>query len=178
VPDVEWLLRDASEQRLLRLNELAVIDDEQWHGTIERVYIGPSLRVFLIDVTARRDVRVEPDNHRTDQWMCGHVTIAGRADIDFLDGERTYATPEQAILFRLSGLHAAFAVKAGARFHSAGYVLDLAGIRRLLGGEVPDAMTPQFELQISISRVGATLRSAHAQRREQLVRTRPQWSVA
>jgi AraC-like DNA-binding protein len=155
VSDVEWLLRDASEAVPLRLSELAIIDDEHWRATIERVYIGPSLRVFLTNAEARRDITVEPVNDRTDQWIGSQVTIAGRADIDFLDGQRTYTSAEQAILFRLSGLRAAYTVKSGTRFQSAGYVLDLESIRRLFDSNVPAVLHALFEPVITESRVVA-----------------------
>ncbi|MEA2812551.1 MAG: hypothetical protein QOI93_248 [Rhodospirillaceae bacterium] len=151
--NVEWLLREAMDERTLRIDERTVIDDASWRATIERLQIGPGLRVFLTDAQAHHDVTVEARDNRTDQWMGSQVTIAGRADIDFLDGERTHASPDHAVLFRSPGRRAAYTVKAGARFHSAGYGLEVARIVRLFDGEVPAALSSLLEPEVAASRV-------------------------
>jgi hypothetical protein len=129
--NVEWLLREAMDERALRISERADVDNDTWRATIERLQIGPGLRVFLSDVQAHQDVTVKARDDRTDQWMGSQVTIAGRADIDFLDGQRTYASADHAVLFRSPGRRAAYTVKAGARFHSAGYGIDVGRITNL-----------------------------------------------
>jgi AraC-like DNA-binding protein len=151
--NVEWLLREAMDERALRISERAVVDNDSWRATIERLQIGPGLRVFLTDVQAHQDVTVEARDDRTDQWMGSQVTIAGRADIDFLDGERTHASADHAVLFRSPGRRAAYTVKAGARFHSAGYGLDVGRIVRLFEGEVPAALGFLLEPEVDASRV-------------------------
>jgi len=124
--NVEWLLREAMDERALRISERAVVDNDSWRATIERLQIGPGLRVFLTDVQAHQDVTVEARDDRTDQWMGSQVTIAGRADIDFLDGQRTFASADHAVLFRSPGRRAAYTVKAGARFQGCGrYAADM-----------------------------------------------------
>lgn len=65
--DVEWLLRDAVNERSLRMGERAVIDDAQWHATIERIDLGAGLRVFLSEADVRRDMALEPRDNRTDE---------------------------------------------------------------------------------------------------------------
>jgi AraC-like DNA-binding protein len=149
--NVEWLLREAMDERALRISERADVDNDTWRATIERLQIGPGLRVFLSDVQAHQDVTVEARDDRTDQWMGSQVTIAGRADIDFLDGERTYASADHAVLFRSPGRRAAYTVKAGARFHSAGYGLDVGRIVRLFEGEVPAALHGLLEPEVDAS---------------------------
>jgi len=153
VPNVEWLLREATEERTLQLSERAVIDNEKWRATIERLEIGPGLRVFLTDAEAHHDITVEARDDRTDQWMGSQVTIAGRADIDFLDGQRTHAASDHALLFRASGRSAAYSLRAGAKFHSAGYGLCVERIVRLFDGEVPDPLRALFDSKIDVSRV-------------------------
>lgn len=153
--NVEWLLRDAMAERPLRISERAVLDDSSWRATIERLQIGPGLRVFLTDVEAHRDMTVEARDDRVDQWMGGQVTVAGRADIDFLDGERTYAAVDHAVLFRPSGRRAAYAIKAGGRFHSAGYGMEVGRIVRLFDGKVPGSLRPLLEPDVEASRIVA-----------------------
>jgi AraC-like DNA-binding protein len=155
VSNVEWLLRDAMDERTLAISERAVVDDSSWRATIERLQIGPGLRVFLSDVQAHKDVTVEARDDRADQWMGGQVTIAGRADVDFLDGKRTHATADHAILFRPSGRRAAYTIKAGAKFHSAGYGLEVGRVRRLFDGNVPKALSDLVEPEVGSSRVVA-----------------------
>ena len=132
----------------LRLSERTVIDDARWRATIERVEIGAGLRVFLTDAQARRDITIEAHANRTEQWMASQVTVAGRANIDFLDGRQTHATAEQAVFFRPSGGRAAYDLAAGATFRSAGYSLDIERIRRLFDGDVPAILRPLIEPEI------------------------------
>jgi AraC-like DNA-binding protein len=161
--NVEWLLREAMDERTLRMGERNAIDDARWRATIERLQLGPGLRVFLTDATARQDLTVEARDDRADRWMGSQVTIAGRADIDFLDGTRTHASVDQAVLFRPSGRAAAYSLKAGTRFHSAGYGLDIERIVRLFDGEVPEALRGLIEGEVAQSRVIA-LRSDRVMR--------------
>ncbi len=153
MPNVEWLLREATEERTLQLSERAVIDNEKWRATIERLEIGPGLRVFLTDAEARRDITVEARDDRIDQWMGSQVTITGRADIDFLDGQRTHAAADHALLFRASGRSAAYSLRAGAKFHSAGYGLNIERIVRLFDDEVPHPLRALFDSEIDVSRI-------------------------
>jgi AraC-like DNA-binding protein len=161
--NVEWLLREAMDERTLRMGERNAIDDARWRATIERLQLGPGLRVFLTDATARQDLTVEARDDRADRWMGSQVTIAGRADIDFLDGTCTHASADQAVLFRPSGRAAAYSLKAGTRFHSAGYGLDIERIVRLFDGEVPEALRGLIEGEVAQSRVIA-LRSDRVMR--------------
>jgi AraC-like DNA-binding protein len=135
--NVEWLLREAMDERALQISHRAEIDDASWRATIERLQIGPGLRVFLTNAEAHRDVTVEARDDREDRWVGGQVTIAGRASIDFLDGTRTFATADQALLFRPGGRRAAYTVSAGTKFHSMGYGLEIGRIARLFDDEVP-----------------------------------------
>ena len=153
--NVEWLLREATDEQTLRVSECNVIDDARWRATIERLQLGPGLRVFLSDVEARQDLSIEARDDRTDRWVGGQVTVAGRADIDFLDGAYTHATADHALLFRPSGRAAAYSLKAGTTFHSAGYGLAVDRIVRLFEGEVPPSLAPLVEGEVGLSRVVA-----------------------
>jgi AraC-like DNA-binding protein len=154
--NVEWLLREGADERQLRMSERTDIDDERWRAAIERLRIGPGLRVFLTDVEARRDVTVEPRDDGNDRWVGSQVTVTGRADIDFLDGRRTHATADRALLFRPSGRRAAYSLEAGTRFHSAGYTLDIERIVRLFEGDVPAVLRPLLDRDVEVSRIVAT----------------------
>jgi AraC-like DNA-binding protein len=111
--------------------------------------------VFLTDVEARRDVTVEPRDDGNDRWVGSQVTVTGRADIDFLDGRRTHAAADHALLFRPSRRRAAYSLKAGTRFHSAGYTLNVERIVRLFEGDVPVALRPLLEQDVEVSRIVA-----------------------
>ncbi len=153
--NVDWLLRGAVAARALPTSARMDIDDARWRATIERVDIGTGLRIFLTDAEARRDITVEACDDRTDQWMGSQVTIAGHADIDFCDGARARATASHALLFRSSGRRAAYSLKPGARFHSAGYSLDLDRLRRLFDDDVPEVLLPLLAPEVDVSRVVA-----------------------
>jgi AraC-like DNA-binding protein len=143
------------DERMLKIGERTVIDDARWRATIERIEIGAGLRVFLTDAEARRDITVEVRDDRTDQWVGSQVTIAGRAELDFLDGTRTHATADHAILFRPSGRRAAYSLQAGVAFHSAGYGLNVDRILRLFSDDVPGVLRHLLEPKIGSSRVVA-----------------------
>ena len=153
--NVEWLLREAMDERTLRIGERVVLDDERWRASIERIEIGTGLRVFLTDAEARHDITVEARDDRTDRWMGSQVTIGGSADIDFLDGEKRRATTDRALLFRPSGRRAAYSLAAGARFHSAGYGLEVGRILRLFDGEAPPVLRALLERDVGTSRIVA-----------------------
>lgn len=161
--NIDWLLREAMDARVVKTSDRMVIDDASWRATIERVDIGTGLRVFLTDAEARRDITVEARDDRADQWVGSQVTVAGGADIDFQDGEKTRAAPAQALLFRPSGRCAAYSIKAGERFHSAGYNLDVARVRRLFEDDVPEVLCPLLEPGVTVSRILA-MRAARPMR--------------
>jgi AraC-like DNA-binding protein len=156
VSNVEWLLREALDERTHLFGERTAFDNAGWRATIERIEIGAGLRVFLTDAHAHQDITVEAHSDRTDRWVAGQVTITGRADIDFHDGARTHAAADQAVLFRLSGRGAAYSLKAGTRFHSAGYGLAVERIMRLFDGDVPASLSALLEPRVEVSRSIAT----------------------
>jgi AraC-like DNA-binding protein len=153
VSNVEWLLREAMDEHTLRIGERVVVDDERWRAKIERIEIGGGLRVFLTDAEARHDLTVEARDDRTDHWIGSQVTIEGGADIDFLDGERMQVMADRAVLFRPSGRRAAYSLAAGARFHSAGYGLEIGRIHRLFNEAVPPVLGGLLEHDVGSSRI-------------------------
>jgi len=141
------------DERSLQIGERAVLDDGRWHAIIERLEIGAGLRVFLTDAEARQDITIEARDNRTDRWIGSQVTIQGKADIDFLDGQRMCASAERALLFRPSGRCAAYTLAAGTRFRSAGYGLEVERICRLFDGKVPRVLEALLEHQVDSSRI-------------------------
>lgn len=148
--DVAWLLHDAVAAPATA-NERATVDDPNWRASIERIQISETLKVFLTQVQAHRDITVEARDYRTDQWIASQVTIAGRADLDFLDGQRTHVSPEQSILFRPSNRVAAFSLAAGATFHSAGCGFNLDRVLNLFDGAVPSVLRELVKPQLRTS---------------------------
>lgn len=151
--NVEWLLREAMDDHSFQIGERAVMEDERWRGTIQRLDIGAGLRVSLTDAEARQDITIEARDNRTDRWIGSQVTIEGAAHIDFLDGQRMSVTADRALLFRPSGRRAAFTLAAGTRFRSAGYGLEVERIRRLFDDKVPQVLQALVEHDIDSSRI-------------------------
>jgi AraC-like DNA-binding protein len=163
VANFEWLLVEGADLAV-PASPRFVAADETWQAIIERVPVASTLHVFLNDIRVHRDLRAEPMNHRPADYLTGQVTIAGRSDIDLLDGTLAPATPENNLLYRVPGglpiftfkagtrYHSAgytldpgrveFTFKAGTRYHSAGYTLDPGRVERLLEGEVPAVLRP------------------------------------
>lgn len=151
--NVEWLLREALSERRLPIGAHAAIDDERWRAVIERLEVGPGLRVFLTEAQAHRDITVEARDDRIDRWIGSQVTVTGRADIDFLDGTRTHAAAGNAVLFRPSGRRAAYSLRAGTRFRSAGFGLDIGRIARLFDNEAPEMLQGLLDAEVTSSRI-------------------------
>jgi AraC-like DNA-binding protein len=155
MPNIEWLLREATDERPLMMSKRTIVDDSSWRAAIERVEIGPGLRVVLTDAEAHRDIAIEPLNDRADPWVASQVTLAGRADIDFFNGQRTYAAADHAVMFRPTPRGAAYSLKAGTRFHSAGFGLNVDHILRMFDSDVPDMLRPLLECEVSATRFAA-----------------------
>jgi AraC-like DNA-binding protein len=156
--NVEWLLREAMDGWALGTGQRNVVDDERWRSSIERLKLGPGLRVFLFEAAARQDVTLEMNSERAQRWMGGQVTISGHAELDFLDGVRAQPSAEQALMFRPSrrGTQAAaYDFRAGTTFHSAGYSLELERVVRLFESDVPDVLRPMIEGDFDRSRIVA-----------------------
>ncbi|MCW5736507.1 MAG: helix-turn-helix transcriptional regulator [Enhydrobacter sp.] len=153
IAGVDWLLRGATEERPVRLGERVEIDDASWCATIERIQIRPGLRVFLTDAHVHKDVTIEPRDNRDDEWMASQIGLAGRAEIDFLDGRHSYTSTDQTVLFRAPRRNAAFAIAAGTHYRSVGYGLEIGDIVRLFDGDVPPALHELVEPNIEQSRV-------------------------
>ncbi len=151
--NVEWLLRGQTGERVLRLGDRVDMDNAKWRGTIERILIGPGLRLFLTDTEARQDVTVEPRGERAGQWVSSQVTIAGRAEIDFLDGQRIHVTADQAVLFGAPTGRAAYRAEAGSTFHSVGFSFDIGRITHLFEGEVPELLQALLERDAETCRI-------------------------
>lgn len=154
--NIEWLLSEAADDWALATGQRSVVDNELWQSSIERLQLGPGLRVFLFEAAAHRDVSLEMRSERFNRWIGGQVTIAGAAELDFLDGVRVRPSAVQALMFRSSrrGSRAAtFDFKAGTKFHSAGYSLEIPRVLRLFDGEVPESLQPLVEGDSEQSRV-------------------------
>ncbi len=154
--NIEWLLAEATDDWALATGQRSVVDNDLWQSSIERLQLGPGLRVFLFEASARRDVSLKMRSERFNRWLGGQVTISGSAELDFLDGVRVRPSSNQALMFRPSrrGSRAAtFDFKAGTRFHSAGYSLEIPRVLRLFDSEVPAALLPLVEGESEQSRV-------------------------
>jgi len=141
VSNIEWLLREAIEDFSMPTTPRFVADDEYWCATIERISLAPTLHVFLNDVSPRRDLRIGP-MREVDRHVVGQVLLEGCVDIDFAHGAKARATRETSILYSASTESSVYMLKAGVRFHSAGYSLDPGRVERLFDGELPPVLHP------------------------------------
>jgi AraC-like DNA-binding protein len=155
ISNVEWLLREAANERTLQLSQRTEFDDAQWKGTFERLRIGAGLRVHLNKVEARRDLALEAVADRDDPWIASQITLDGRTEIEFTDGARTALTVDCAAMYRLSGPRAVFRLEAGTRYQSAGYTLEPDRIEQLLDGNIPKVLAPLFDREMTGSRIVA-----------------------
>lgn len=148
-----WLLHEGGHDTPVPAGGRRVLASENMRAEIEWIELGAGLRVYLTDVTAFRDVTLEPRAERSDCWVGSQTTIAGHARVDFLDGPHADADARHALLFRAARRAAAYSLTGGTRFWSAGYGLDVARMARLFDGDVPATLRPLLAPQTRTSMV-------------------------
>jgi AraC-like DNA-binding protein len=136
--NLDWLLSERSSDFAIPPSSLFEVHDEDWRCSVERVALAPNLQIYLNDVEARRDFRVEPMTLGMPA-LVGQVPLEGRLDLGFGDGEMVSATAQSAVLYRrvapvVHGLH------ADIRYRSVGYALSVQRAERLLDGKVPSVL--------------------------------------
>jgi len=149
---VAWLLEETKADAAVPRGPLFVADDENWRATVERISPAPGLHVFLNDIEARRDFRVEPMSLPLKEYVTSQVTLAGSAEFDFAGGLRTRTSPDSAVLYRPVSRAPVFVFAAATRYRSVGYTLDLGRVERLFEGEVPSALRPLVDRDSTQSR--------------------------
>lgn len=141
VPDIDWLLRDATEERAFRMSQHTVVDDPAWRASIERLDVCDSMTIWLTDTKAHRDVTVEAHaDPLVRRRVSSQVTLAGRADMEFRNGRRTEVSTNRALMFRMGDQSATFVLSAGMRYSSVGYELDAERMSHLFDDNVPSAL--------------------------------------
>ncbi|WP_341704730.1 helix-turn-helix transcriptional regulator [Ferrovibrio sp.] len=151
--EIDWLVHEAEGRQALRVSERTVIRDSQWDAEIERIEIGPGMRVFLTEVTARSDIAVQPRDTETVPWISSNVAVSGLVEIEMPDGLQVAAGPDQAILFRPSARNPRYHVKAPQRLRLAGYALRVDRVRQIFDGVLPQALAPLLEPDVTASRI-------------------------
>ena len=151
--NVEWLLQEATGDRSLQVSERTEIDDDHWKAVIERLEIGPGLRVFLATADVRKDLTVQPSDSEKDVWLSSDVAVSGQLDIELSDGPRFQVGPNRAVLFRPLVRTVDFHLTAGQQIKLAGYGLQGDRIARLFDDDVPSELHPLLEPDISESKV-------------------------
>lgn len=152
--DLEWLLREATDERAIKMSQHTVVDDATWRASIERLDVAAGLVVMLTDTTAHRDMTLKAsETLNAERWVGSQVTLEGETEMDFLDGKRTRLSIDHALLFRLAGPSAAYTLTAGMRYASVGYTLEIERVRQLFDGEVPSALRSLVDPPDGTSRV-------------------------
>jgi AraC-like DNA-binding protein len=151
--NVEWLLQEAAGDRSLQVSERTEVDDDHWKALIERLEIGPGLRVFLATADVRKDLTVQPSDGEKDVWLSSDVAVSGQLDIELTDGPRFQVGPTHAVLFRPLVRTVDFHLTAGQQIKLAGYGLHRDRIARLFDDDVPPELRPLLEPDISESKI-------------------------
>jgi AraC-like DNA-binding protein len=164
VASFEWLLKEALVDTAVPTTPLFQADDEAWCATIEQVELAPTLHVFLNEIAVRRDLRVESASRRPrEQYVVSQVAIEGGVDIEFPGSQHARVSTSRSVLFQSVRWPPVFVFKAGSRYVSIGYTLDLDRMERLFEGQVPTAFRPLLDRQLQQS-CCLTLRSDSAMR--------------
>ncbi len=154
MPNVEWLLREATKTPL-QVGEFTRVDDAHWSAVIERLEIGPGLRVILTAAQVHRPLTVEPRNNETESTMGSHVVVSGRMTLALPDGPKSRIATDRAILLRTPERAARFRLATPQRLRASAFVLQLDRLLRLFDGNPPQVLRPLIEPQVSQSRIVA-----------------------
>lgn len=154
MPNVEWLLREATESPL-RVGEFTRIDDAHWRAVIERLEIGPGLRVILTTAQVRRSLTVEPRDRETEPRMGSHVVVSGRMTLALPDGQKSRIATDRAIFLRSVERVARFRLVAPQRLRASAFTLRADRLLRLFDGNPPRVLRPLIEEQACASRIVA-----------------------
>ncbi|MCW5737535.1 MAG: helix-turn-helix transcriptional regulator [Enhydrobacter sp.] len=123
------------------MSQHTVVDDPAWRASIERLDVCNSMTVWLTDTEAHRDVAIEAHaDPLVRRRVSSHVTLVGRANMEFQEGGRTEVSTDRALMFRMGDRSATFVLPAGMRYSSVGYELDAERMNHLFDGTVPDAL--------------------------------------
>lgn len=153
MPNVEWLLHEAATARPVEVGERTVMENDFWRATIERLEIGPGLRVFLTDAEVKQELVVQPRDNETEPWMASNIAVCGHAEIELPDGRQTGVGPGRAVMYRPSARNPRYRVPGLQRHKMVGYGLRGDRIERLFDGDVPASIRPLIEREITASRV-------------------------
>jgi AraC-like DNA-binding protein len=149
----QWILETASEIR-----------DDAWQATIERVELGPEMRLYLTSAKVRRALTLQPHQADPEPWLLHQMVLQGSVNLSATDGQSIELTPARAALFRTHDRHARFTPAWGQNIRLAGYMLRLDRIRRLSGGALPGALRPLARSDLGVSHL-VKVRVDSAQRR-------------
>jgi AraC-like DNA-binding protein len=133
----DWLLDSERPGVIVGDQSPLVVSDDFWQGSIERLQLGRTLRVYLNDLRINRDFKTGSVKGPLEECLVGHVTLAGAAAIGLDDGV-THTDAHRAVLFRRDEHPGVFGFSGGARYLSVGYTLALDQAEGLLGGEGPE----------------------------------------
>jgi AraC-like DNA-binding protein len=147
----QWILETASETRAVPVRDLMVIRDDAWQATIERVDLGPEMRLYLTSAKVRRALTLQPHQADAEPWLLHQMVLQGSVNLSTTDGQSIELTPERAALFRTHDRHGRFTPAGGQTIRVAGYMLRLDRIRRISGGALPSALRPLARSDLRVS---------------------------
>lgn len=150
---VDWLLHEATATRSLPVSQRMELDDEHWRATIERLELGPGLRVFLTEAEIRKEFSVQPRDTETEPWVANNVAISGEVEIEMPDGRRTAVGPERAVMYRPSARNPRYTHPRRQRLRLAGYALRGDRLERAFDGTVPAVLRPLIAREVRESHI-------------------------
>jgi AraC-like DNA-binding protein len=139
---VEWLVREGDVETAIPVSERIEVDDDYWHATIERIDLGPGIRLHLTQAEVRRPLTLEPHQEDPEPWLLSHMAVKGRVAIGLSDGRSSEIGPDRSLLFRPIDRRASFRPAPGQSLRLVGYMIRDDRVRNIFGDAVPDMLTP------------------------------------
>ncbi len=151
--NIDWLLRESTDETVLKLSTMNRFDDDNWRGVIERIWVGSGLHLTLSDLVINRDMTLNARTERQDSFLYHQITLKGMAEVDLLDGPKTVTSMDRSFIVRSTQAGSAFSFREGTRYLASGFDLDLDRIERLFDGDPPAVLHPLLARDIDRSMV-------------------------
>ncbi len=139
---IEWLVREGGVDAQIAVSERIEVDDDYWHATIERIDVGPGIRLHLTQAEVRRPLTVEPHQEDPEPWLMSHMAVKGRVTIGLSDGQSSEIGPDRSLLFRPIDRRASFTPVPGKSLRLVGYMIRDDRVRSIFGDAVPAMLAP------------------------------------
>ena len=140
--EIAWLVRQGAGDALLPVSNRMSADDSHWRATIDRIEVGPGIRVHLTRAMVHRPLTVEAAQRDPGIWLLAQMSLRGRLAIRFADGAGVDIGPENAAFFRPVDRSASLTPAPGRSLRLVGYMVRDDRLLSMFGDAIPAVLKP------------------------------------